>query len=537
MKQKIIILVVIVILLTTAGIYQGFFKKEKPRFTLAEVIRRNISQEISATGQVKKGEEITLSFKNAGRIEKIYVKVGETVKKGDILAKQDTTQLKIQLEDARANLSTALAKLNKLLAGASPEEIQIAKTAVENAKNSLEQAKQNLEDTKRSAAENLRSAYEDASDVLDDVYLKTGNVFEVVDSIQKNYFTANDQEGIRVRENRDEIEKAVSQLKTSLEGVKADSSQKNIDLTLSETKNYLDKILSSLRFIREVCESVTYRNIVSAADKTSLDEQKSYVAGALNAVTNSQQTISLVRATGESNINNAKAQISAAEDSLKAAQDKLSLLLTPNKKDIDSYRAQVQQLQAQVELLEGQIEEANLKSSVEGEITKISKKEGETVRPMRADIVITLIPAELWQIEVGIPEADIGKIDPEDPCKIILDDFPKIEFSGKVIGIEPAETATSGAVYYKTKISLEAKEFEEKLNPGMTANVKIIADFRENVLIIPQKAVLEKDGKKIVRVAKDGNFEEVEIQTGLQGSEGEIEITSGLKEGDKIILF
>ena len=217
MKQKIIILVVIVILLTTAGIYQGFFKKEKPRFTLAEVIRRNISQEISATGQVKKGEEITLSFKNAGRIEKIYVKVGETVKKGDILAKQDTTQLKIQLEDARANLSTALAKLNKLLAGASPEEIQIAKTAVENAKNSLEQAKQNLEDTKRSAAENLRSAYEDASDVLDDVYLKTGNVFEVVDSIQKNYFTANDQEGIRVRENRDEIEKAVSQLKTSLE--------------------------------------------------------------------------------------------------------------------------------------------------------------------------------------------------------------------------------------------------------------------------------------------------------------------------------
>jgi len=289
MKQKIIIFVVIIILLATIGIYQGFIKREKPGFTLAEVIRGNISQEVSETGQVKKGEEINLSFKNAGRIEKIYVGVGEKVKRGDILARQDTVNLKIQLEDGKAALSLALAKLNKLLAGASPEEIQIAKTAIENAKISLESAQQNLKDTERLAAENLKAAYEDALNILDGAYLKADDAFIVADLIQRNYFTQNDQEGIRVRENRDEIEKSLSKIKSPLDIAKAVSTQKNIDLALSETKSALDKILSSLRFIREVCESAAYRNIVSSTDKTSLDSQKNYISTALTNVTNSEK--------------------------------------------------------------------------------------------------------------------------------------------------------------------------------------------------------------------------------------------------------
>jgi len=71
----------------------------------------------------------------------------------------------------------------------------------------------------------------------------------------------------------------------------------------------------------------------------------------------------------------------------------------------------------------------------------------------------------------------------------------------------------------------------------MTANVTIITDFKENVLILPQRAVLERNGKKFVRVPEDSTFKEIEVQTGLRGSGGEIEIISGLKEGDKVITF
>jgi HlyD family secretion protein len=537
MKQKIIIFLVIIILILSVaiGIYQGFFKKEKPIFTLAEVIRGNISQEVSETGQVRKSEEINLSFKNAGRIEKIYVGVGEKVKRGDILAKQDTTQFEIQLEDAKADLSLALAQLNKLLAGASPEEIQIAKTAVENAKISLEQAEQNLKDTERLAVENLKAAYEDALNILDDAYPKADNAFMIADSIQKSYFTKDDQEGIRVRENRDAIEKAVSQIKTSLETAKANSSQKNIDPALSEIKNALDKILSSLRFIREVSESSAYRNIVSSTDKTSLDNQKNYISTALTNVTNSAKNISQTKLTNESNINTAKAQISAAESSLKAAQDELSRLLSPPpKEDVQLHRNKVAKAKNQVELLENQIKEATLYSPVEGQIAKIKKREGEMAQPMLKEAAMILLPAAPFEIEADIYEEDAVKINIDNPVDISLADFPEKIFKGKVISIDPAQKLIEGVVYYTAAINFD--EIPEGIKPGMTADLVIKTASKENVLIVPERAIQKKDDKSIVQVSKNGVIEEREIEIGLRGSNSMVEVLSGLEEGEKVII-
>jgi len=116
----------------------GFFRKEKPVFNIVEVSRGNVSQEISETGQIKKGEEINLSFKSSGKIEKIYVAVGQEVKEGEILAKLEITQLHLQLKEAKANLEAQKAKLAELEKGARAEEIQISQTLLEKAKNELD---------------------------------------------------------------------------------------------------------------------------------------------------------------------------------------------------------------------------------------------------------------------------------------------------------------------------------------------------------------------------------------------------------------
>ncbi len=533
--RKGVILIVVIIFLAVAGIYFSFFKKEKPAFTLTEVIRGEISQEVSETGQVKKGEEINLSFKNAGRIEKIYVEVGEEVKKGDILAKEDTVQLRIQLEDAEAAQSLASAKLDKLLTGAGPEEIQIQKTARDNARISLESAQQNLKDVEILAAENLKAAYEDAQNSLDDAYSEADDAFFTADLIQNNYFIKNDQEGIRVRENRDEIEKSLAEIKSSLEEAKIDPKQKNIDLALSKTKTALNKILSSLRFIREVCESSVYRDVVSSTDKTSLDNQKNYIAGTLTSVTDSEQTTSLTKLTNDSNINTAKAQVSAAEGALKAAENQLALLLSPpRKEDVDLYRAQVEQAEAQVKLLENQIREATLYSPVEGQIAKIKKRGGEMAQPLLQDMVIVLLPASPFEIEADIYEEDVVKINIDNPVDISLIALAENIFKGKVISIDPAQELIEGVVYYKVIIGFE--ETPEGIKPGMTADVTIKTDSRENVLIVPETAIQKKDEKSIVQVFKNGAIEEREIKIGLRGSNDMVEVVSGLEEGEKVIV-
>ena len=71
----------------------------------------------------------------------------------------------------------------------------------------------------------------------------------------------------------------------------------------------------------------------------------------------------------------------------------------------------------------------------------------------------------------------------------------------------------------------------------MTANIIITTDFRKDVLTIPQRAVSHKQGKEIAKIPLDNTFQEIEIKTGLKGSDGTIEVLSGLNQGDKVITF
>ena len=511
MRKRIIIS--IIILLVVFGVYQGFFKKERPTFNLAEVVSGEITQEVSETGQVKKGEEINLSFKNAGRIEKIYVEVGEKVKEGDILAKLDTAPLKIQLQEAKAASDIARAKLNKLSAGPTQEEIKIAQTAVKNSQVALDTARQGLKD-----------AGEDALNVLDDSYLKAYNAFNEVDLIQRTYFTADDQEGIKVRENKDKTAAGMTQAKSYLDIAKADSTNEKINTSLSEMKKALEIASDALKIIRETCEEPTYRNLVSSTNKTSLDTHRGYINTAITNLTNSQQLII-----------SAKFAIESAEGVLQAAEDDLALTTAPaRQEDIDLYQAQVAQAQAQVQLLENQIEEAVLVSPTNGQITKIAKQVGENVQSMTGDVVITLLPDAPFQIKANIYEEDVIKMKIGNPADISFVAFPEKVFKGKIISIDPAEKLIEGVVYYEVTIALE--EMPEGLKPGMTTDLVIKTAQKENVLTVPQDAIQNKEGKTIVEVLKGEKFEEREIEIGLKGSNDIVEVISGLEEGEKVTI-
>ncbi|MFA5360711.1 MAG: hypothetical protein WC320_01960, partial [Candidatus Paceibacterota bacterium] len=74
---------------------------------------------------------------------------------------------------------------------------------------------------------------------------------------------------------------------------------------------------------------------------------------------------------------------------------------------------------------------------------------------------------------------------------------------------------------------------------GMTAELVIIVNSKEDALFIPRRAVLEREGKALVRVPVENEegFEEKEIETGIRSPEGNIEVLSGLEEGDEVITY
>ncbi|MHA1700649.1 MAG: efflux RND transporter periplasmic adaptor subunit [Promethearchaeota archaeon] len=515
-------------------LFQVNSKEQEVDFDLFEVIRGDISQEISEVGQLKKGEEINLAFKSSGTIQKIYVEVGDQVNKWDVLAKIDTQGLNIQLEQAKSDMKIYQANLDKLLIGASPEEIERAEITFSNAQISLENAQQNLENIESQSEENLKSAYEDILNILNDSYLKIYNAFLIVDSFQKEYFSYQDEESIKVKTNRNAIEESMLKVRSFLDTLKNDKSYGNIDVAISEVENSLITTFESLSFIRETSEESIHRYIILDVDKALLDIERTSINTVLINFGNFQQTISSTKLLNESNINIAQTGVSIAEGSLATAENELALITVfPQKTDIDLYEAQLAKAESQVKYLENQIQESYLYAPVDGQIAEIKKKTAEMI--LSGSNMIVLLPADPFQIEVDIYEEDIIKINVGNPVDISLVAFPDQIFNGDVISINPAEQLIDGVVYYKIKINLE--NIIDQAKPGMTADLIIKTDFRENVLIIPEDAIEEEDGKITVEVSKNGDIEERQIEIGLDETNDDmIEIISGLLEGEKVVI-
>jgi len=536
--MKKIIFFPIIILVSLIILYFVFFKKEnsEPKFVL--VGRNNIVQEVSESGKVQKGESFNLSFKNTGRIQKINVKVGDKVKAGDILAELDKSQLIFQLNEARANLELNQIKLNKLLAGPTPEEINIAKTAVENAQIALKTAKQNLEDIKLSSQQSLESAYQSAITVLDDSFIKIFNTFLIVENIQQAYFVVqgySDQWVNQVKEAKKSISQAKDQAKIISDSAKKTNQYQDFDNFLSQMKNAVEITSQALTTVRQVCQESSYKGTISVTDKTSLETANANILLALTNITNIQQTIATTKTSNNLNINAAQGKVELAEGQLKASQEELNRLLAPaRQEDIDFAQAQVKQTQAQVELLESQIADCQLKSPVDGQVIEIEKRVGETVQPAFDKSIIVILPAVAFEIKVDIYEEDVVKIKPGDLVDISLAAFPEKIFKGRVRSIDPAEKVINSVVYYEVIVDFE--EVPEGLKPGMTADLVIKTAFKENVLLLPADAIQKKDGKNFIEVLKNGKTEQREVKTGLKGSQGMVEIISGVNEGEKVIL-
>jgi len=544
-----LVFVLILVLGLGLGLYRYFAGEKGPFYESVLVEREDIVQKVSATGRVVPAKKVNLAFDIQGRIKKIMVKVGDRVNRGEVLCQLEDEELKNQVLQAEAGRDTYQAQLNKLLAGASKEEIKVYETALENgqlalenARTSLRNAEINLDKVRTDAENKLAQAYQDGLNVLDDSYLKLYNAFNAADLIQRTYFTSNDQEGIKVREaKKSKIKHPMEEMKSLLEKAKEEPTNENIDLALSQAKSALEKAAEGLAVIRDTCDASVYKNQVSQTDKASLDTQRGYISLALTNVTNAQQAISSVKLANELSIHTAKTQVDKARNALKAAQGnveearaRLTQIKSPaRKEDIDLIKSQLAQAEAQLSLARERLQKTKLTSPISGIVTQVRKKEGEMAG--LGEPIISLMSTSGLQIEVEVPEVDIGKVKVGQRAEIGLDALPDEVFLGGVVKIDPAEEVIQGVVYYKVTIDFD--KLDKRIKSGMTADIDIITQKKNNVLVVPARAIISQDGKKMVRVLEGEGFKMREVKTGIHGNEGEIEIISGLKEGERVVTF
>lgn len=313
-----------------------------------------------------------------------------------------------------------------------------------------------------------------------------------------------------------------------------------------------------------------YNDAILALNTNTSSAQQSLVQAKVaynNAIQVAKNNLANIKLTAQQQTTAAKARVDSNYNNWQVAKAQLEKTASaPRNEDIKSAEAQVLQAEAALEAIRNQITNSVIKSPINGQVTKVNYEIGE--EPKAASPVIAVLSEDKFEIDLDISEADIIKVKQLDPVNLTFDAFgDDVKFDADVIFIEPAQTVIQDVVYYKTTIgniraisdtklptdinmtqTATTSEFSTStimtasstiynlIKPGMTANAVITTAAKNNVLLVPSRAITEKTDKtKIVKILKNNKPEERLVTTGLKGDEGMTEIISGINAGDIVI--
>jgi HlyD family secretion protein len=495
---------------------------EQPESDTTTVTRGNITATVSGSGSISAAQTVDLAFQTSGVVAEVLVDIGDSVTADQAIAVLDTRDLALQVASAQAALDSANARLAQVTKGNTrPTDLTSAQAQLASAQAQLNSARERLAALRNPSPSAISSA-----------------------------------------------ELRVTQAQTSLQTTRDNSSatKTKAEIDLAKASESLIQAQSKYANARDNWQWVqdygtdpsTGRRIGDAAINTYRD---TFVA-AESSVRTTEQTVVQAQIT----LNNAReaeiANVTQAEQSLKDAQVQLEALRNPTASDIAAAVATVQQNEAAVASAQAsldkivvpgtetdvaiqqaavtqaeqslaqaklRLENATLKAPFAGVISAVNIVVGQST----SGIAVQLIDRDPLRIELSLSENDIVQVAVGDAVEITVDAIRDWQQTGTITAIAPVSDTSNGVVAYKAQIDFT--DNDPRLLVGMTANLTIVTDQRENILIVPNSALLPKGTGRVVQVVgTDGQPQEVDVTIGI--SDGIVsEVLSGLEEGQEII--
>ncbi|MFH1112235.1 MAG: efflux RND transporter periplasmic adaptor subunit, partial [Patescibacteria group bacterium] len=464
LKLKKIWIPLLIIILIVAGVMYSRAQNNKPQYKTETVQQQDLKQTVSVTGTVEAAEAVDLNFKITGRVSSMPVKVGDKVKHGDRLAVLESSDAQAALLTAQAQVQQYEAALAKIEAGSSTEDIEVYKAAVAATETTLDNAKQSLANTKASQTQAVTNAWAQLVGLAATAVPDKSNISTVTITVSGTY------NGSEVGVYTIRFDNPVNST-YSIYGLETIHNIEGSRSTSTPLGSYGLKIQfsSTGTFVAGDTWTVEIPN-------TSSTSYSTYYAAYQAALTTQTQQVEAAEST-----------VKSAEQSLLKAQADLALKQAPARSyDIASAQAQLNVARASLIKAQADLADRTIKAPVAGIATKVNYQVGETTS--LANPIVVLQTEGGYQIKVKVPESDIVKLVIGQTTDITLDALGSSEhFSGHISFINPAETPVSDVIYYEVTIMFDNQD--ERIKPGMTANIDVLTADKKNVLVAPLRAV------------------------------------------------
>jgi HlyD family secretion protein len=455
---------------------------------IGKVARGDLNGVLTFSGSIQTEGELAIIPRVSAPLNKLDVDVGSHVMAGDTIAELDHADLDEQVLAAQAAQASAESKLDDLKAGPKPEVVAAAK-ANYNAAQARLKALQNASANSADDA-TLEQHVKDAQAALD----------------QAQAAMQPDQQVIATAD-------------VAAQAAQAKLAQIQADPTNSKNQPMVDAARAD----------VQRANDAATRARTPTGTQTA-VNAAQNQLLAAQQAQLIARLSSTAfDLDQAKALADAAQAEVNLADAPASA------EELNAAQSAVEQAYSQAELLRARVRDATVTSPITGIVTDIKATVGSTVGPSAS--IMTVVPPNM-QIVVRVDQSQLSQVQVGQSANLSVESFPRDAFSGTVKAIAPVldpRTRTAAA-------QIEVSDPQNKLKPGMFAQIAIQLGARQGTLIVPKDAVLTVGSvdptaapQTVVYSVNNGRLHKQVVTVGVTDGKN-TEILDGLQEGVDLVL-
>lgn len=501
---KVIIPVFLVIVIAVVVVFRT--QKTTDTYTEETVQVRNVATYLTFSGNVEAVSDATIKPKVSKTVTAVNVSIGDEVKKGDVIATLDDSEIQRSIKKQEASLSNT--ELNNFysirdsqkkydnykadLENGQNSQIMSAANSVENARTSYEQAKETYERNKMELENNMDSSVISSNQ-------KVASAKQALDDANQDY--ADNEAKIRGYDKgvanaesiygEDSSETASAQKELDSAEEKSDSLQKAIDNAQTNYDNAVNDLLMSY-YTSNVNLNSDYENM-----------QQKYTAY--------QQA----QASYEIAVKSADETLQDYADSLEKTQ------ATSN-----TTTATVE-----LEALYDQLEDYKITAPIDGVITVLNINVGDSAST--SDTAAEVTNYDKMKVQIKIDEDNISALDNGTEVTVSVDALNKT-YKGTIENMSKKATVSNNVSYFTADVTFDA---DDDIRSGLSAEVKYLLNGVENVVSVSMSALnYNTDNTAYVLVGGNAsNAQQRNVTLGISNGTY-VEIKDGLAEGETVLV-